>query len=117
MKARAWLRISIRTMPVTLKVDERLSHKECVKHITLPLCGVPNGAESMSVAGNQLRAFLGPVGREGSDAWRSCPVLPEAALDEASLHEVINNRGKRLLIECNVFIHSGTRKKPNQKGR
>jgi hypothetical protein len=91
------------TPPTLAHVVKCLKRKKRIKRLYFPLRGIPNGMESISVAGNHFHASFG---KGGSEALASeCPVLEDDALDKSSMHQVIENLNRSLLIEANVFIH------------
>src|ERR1039458_2380097 len=100
---------SIGNASVLAQVVKGLKRHKVGKHLYYPLRGIPNARHCFSVSGNHRRALFG----EGDTAAHpsECFVLDDGKLHKAG-HEILDNLGKCLLIEANVYIHK-QRRMPN----
>ena len=120
VRCSAWLGITVTVInPVTVSVDnppglaqilKSLKRHKMPKRLYFPLRGIPDGHHSVCVVGNQLRALLGE-GRVSANSPVGM-VLGDREANEAGTHQVIDNLGKCLLIEADIFFH-GRRVMPN----
>ena|SRR5208282_1586041 len=79
-----------------------LKRHKVAKRLYFPLRGLPNGSHSFSVSGNHLRALFGEGDATADPS--ECLVLDDREFHKPR-HKTLDNLGKCLLIEANIFIH------------